>query len=216
MLLKEEAARKMAAYLLDIGAVRWRPQEPFRWASGWLSPIYTDNRLTLSYPQVRSFIKDILCEGVHQLGWRPEAVAGVATGGIAHGALLADALNLPFLYVRSSPKEHGLGNQVEGRLESGALVLVVEDLVSTGQSSLRAVETLRANGAKVKYMLAIFDYDFPETRKAFDSHEVLLYSICNYDVCMEVAAERGILKAKDLAILRTWRESPAYWGIGLS
>lgn len=216
MLLTEEAARKLAGYLLDIGAVQWRPQEPFRWASGWLSPIYTDNRLTLSYPQVRSFIKEVLREGVHRLGWRPAAVAGVATGGIAHGALLADAMNLPFLYVRSSPKEHGLGNQVEGRLESGAQVLVVEDLVSTGQSSLRAVEALRAGGAQVPYMLAIFDYDFPETRKAFASHDVLLYSICNYDVCMEVAAERGILKANDMAILRMWRESPATWRPDLS
>ncbi|MCS6981483.1 MAG: orotate phosphoribosyltransferase [Flavobacteriales bacterium] len=213
MLLNKEAALKLASYLLDIGAVQWRPQEPFRWASGWLSPIYTDNRLTLSFPQVRSFIKEVLREGVHQQGWRPEAIAGVATGGIPHGALLADALDLPFLYVRSSPKEHGLGNQIEGRLETGALVLVVEDLVSTGQSSLRAVEALRAKGAQVKYVLAIFDYDFPETRKAFDSHEVVLYSICNYDVCMEVAAGRGILKTNDMTILRTWRESPAHWGL---
>ncbi|MCS6980369.1 MAG: orotate phosphoribosyltransferase [Flavobacteriales bacterium] len=211
MLLNDAMARKLSRDLLRIGAVRFNAVQPFRWASGWLSPIYTDNRLTLSYPDVRRYIRTCFLEAWAQRHLEADVIAGVATGGIAHGVLLADALEKPFVYVRSSPKSHGLGNQVEGRVQSGQPVVVVEDLVSTGGSSLNAVQALRALGARVQCMLAIFDYDFPQKQKRFQAEGVELLSLTNYETCLQEALNEGHLQLQDHEILAAWRQAPESW-----
>lgn len=211
MLLNDAMARKLSRDLLRIEAVRFNAAQPFRWASGWLSPIYTDNRLTLSYPDVRRYIRTCFLEAWAQRTLEADVIAGVATGGIAHGVLLADALEKPFVYVRSSPKSHGLGNQVEGRVQSGQLVVVVEDLVSTGSSSLNAVQALRALGARVWCMLAIFDYDFPQKQKRFQAEGVELLSLTNYETCLQEALKEGHLQPQDREILAAWRQAPESW-----
>lgn len=215
MLADEKIALQLAKALFSIGAIKISPSEPFRWASGWLSPIYTDNRLTLSYPEVRCQIRDGLVALAKGLEPRAQVVAGVATGGIAHGVLLADALGLPFLYVRSSAKGHGLGNQIEGRLDCGAVVLVVEDLVSTGGSSLRAVRALREQGAIVHHMVAVYDYDFPEKQRAFEEEKVILFSLGNYETTLLYASQHNLIASEQLEILRDWRTHPAEWTPGV-
>ena len=210
-----DPALKIAEFLLQIKAIKLSPKKPFTWASGWKSPIYCDNRKTLSHPSVRTYIRQQFVHVVNSEFGRPEMVAGVATGGIAHGALVAHDLGLPFLYVRSDSKDHGLKNQVEGDLTVGRSVVVVEDLVSTGKSSLNAVKALRAEGCEVKGMVSIFTYGFDEAVKAFAKEKVKLFSLTNYSVLLDQALRSDYITEKDLLSLNEWRKDPAGWGIGI-
>lgn len=203
--------RLLAEKLLNISAIQLQPDMPFTWASGWNSPIYTDNRRTLSYPDVRTFIKLELCRLIMENFPRPDAIAGVATGAIAQGALVADELAIPYVYVRSTPKDHGLENLIEGNLGLGQKVIVVEDLISTGSSSLKVVEAIRNAGCEVVGMVAIFTYDFPEAAKAFKEAGVKLYTISNYNALLEVAVETNYIRQADLETLKQWRQNPAEW-----
>lgn len=203
--------KDFAKRLLDIKAIKLQPDAPFTWASGWKSPIYCDNRKTLSYPDLRSFVKQVLVNVVKERFANADAVAGVATGAIAQGALVADALNLPFCYVRSKPKDHGMGNLIEGTLPANSKVVVVEDLISTGGSSLKAVEALRQAGFEVVGMVASFTYGFPIAAEAFQKSGVELVTLSDYDHLVEVARETGYVKEGDMETLREWREAPAEW-----
>ena len=203
--------KSFAQKLMDIEAIKLQPNAPFTWASGWKSPIYTDNRKTLSYPDVRSFVKLELCHLIQQEFPEAEAVAGVATGAIAQGALVADELGLPYAYVRPKPKDHGMGNQVEGELKKGAKVVVVEDLISTGGSSLKAVDALRQYGVEVIGMVASFTYGFPVAEEAFREAGVKLITLSNYEAVIEEAAKTGYIKEEDKAVLAEWRKSPSTW-----
>ena len=200
-----------AQKLMDVEAIRLQPDEPFTWASGWKSPIYTDNRKTLSFPKVRSLVKLELCHLIQSEFPEAEAVAGVATGAIAQGALVADELGLPYAYVRPKPKDHGMGNQVEGFLPQGARVVVVEDLISTGGSSLKAVEALRQYGVEVVGMVASFTYGFPVAEEAFRQAGVRLVTLSDYNAVLEQAAETGYIKEEDKAVLAEWRRNPSEW-----
>ena len=200
-----------AQKLMDIKAIKLQPNEPFTWASGWKSPIYTDNRKTLSFPDVRSFVKLELCHLIQAEFPEAQAVAGVATGAIAQGALVADELGMPYAYVRPKPKDHGMGNQVEGFLPQGAKVVVVEDLISTGGSSLKAVAALRQYGVEVVGMVASFTYGFPVAEEAFREAGVRLVTLSNYDAVLEQAAETGYIKEEDKAVLAEWRKNPSIW-----
>lgn len=204
----------LAEKLLSITAIKLQPDNPFTWASGWNSPIYTDNRKTLSYPDVRSFIKLELCRVILEQFADAEAVAGVATGAIAQGALVADELGLPYAYVRSTPKDHGLENLIEGNLKLGQKVVVIEDLVSTGASSLKAVEALRASGCEVVGMVAIFSYLFPIAEKAFAHAGVKLVTLSNYNAMIDAAVNTNYIKPEDVATLQEWRKDPANWAPG--
>ena len=208
----KEIRHQFAKMLMDIEAIKLQPQEPFTWASGWKSPIYTDNRKTLSFPRVRSFVKLELCHTIQEQFPEAEAVAGVATGAIAQGALVAEQLGLPYAYVRPKPKDHGMGNQVEGMLPKGAKVIVVEDLISTGGSSLKAVEALRQYGVEVIGMVASFTYGFPVAEEAFREAGVKLVTLSNYQAVVEEAAETGYIKDADKAVLAEWRKDPSVWG----
>jgi orotate phosphoribosyltransferase len=208
----EDIAKKTAEYLLQIKAIKLQPAKPFTWASGWKSPIYCDNRMTLSYPEVRSFIRDAFAEKVMQLYPDVELIAGVATGAIAHGALVADRLSLPFIYVRSGAKDHGLGNQIEGYYEKGQKVVVIEDLISTGGSSLGAVKALREAGCHVSGMIAIFTYGFIKASDAFKIDGCMLDTLSNYNVLVDMAAASGYISGDDVATLREWRKDPSAWG----
>jgi len=197
--------------MLEIGAVLLRPDEPFIWASGWHSPIYTDSRRIISVPSLRSYVADAISEKVRSLYPEADVVAGVATGAIAHGALVADRLGKPFIYVRSKPKDHGTGSQVEGMLAPGAKVVVVEDMVSTGKSSLEAVDALRQAGAEVLGMIAIFTYGFDLAAERFAEKHVALNTLSDYNAIVEVARETGYIKEEYYDILREWRSSPSTW-----
>ena len=207
-IIKKQFAQK----LMDIKAIKLQPNDPFTWASGWKSPIYTDNRKTLGFPLVRSFVKLELCHAIQEYFPQAEAVAGVATGAIAQGALVADELGLPYAYVRPKPKDHGMGNQVEGELRQGAKVVVVEDLISTGGSSLKAVEALRQYGVEVIGMVASFTYGFPIAEEAFQKAGVQLVTLSDYNAVIEQAAETGYISEADKAVLAQWRKAPAAWG----
>ena len=200
-----------AQKLMDIKAIKLQPNDPFTWASGWKSPIYTDNRKTLGYADVRSFVKLELCHTIQAEFPEAEAVAGVATGAIAQGALVADQLGLPYAYVRPKPKDHGMGNQVEGELKKGAKVIVVEDLISTGGSSLKAVQALREYGVEVIGMVASFTYGFPVAEEAFREAGVRLVTLSDYNAVLEQAAETGYIKEEDKLVLAEWRKNPAEW-----
>jgi orotate phosphoribosyltransferase len=203
--------KHFAEKLLQIKALQINTQKPFVWASGWNSPVYCDNRKTLSYPHVRDFVKSELANMILEQLPDADAIAGVATAGIAHGVMAADLLKLPFLYVRSKPKEHGMGNQIEGVLEAGQKVVVVEDLISTGKSSLEVAEVLRAHGATVIGMVGLFTYGFPEAAAAFEKANVPLFTISNYSALMEVAEDQKIISTEEKAHLETWRLSPSTW-----
>lgn len=203
--------RILAEKLLKIRAIILQPANPFTWASGWNSPIYTDNRKTLSYPEIRSLIKVELCRMILENYGRPDAIAGVATGAIAQGALVADTLGLPYVYVRSAPKDHGLENLIEGNLTPGMNVVVIEDLISTGKSSLKAVEAVRAAGCTVAGMAAIFTYDFPQAQEAFRQANVNLVTLSNYNAMLESALESKYISDSDLETLRQWRRDPENW-----
>jgi len=203
--------RAVAEKLLKIKAVKLQPANPFTWASGWKSPIYCDNRKTFSYPAVRTFIKLELARIISEKYEDANAIAGVATGAIAQGALVADILGLPFVYVRSAPKGHGLENLIEGELKPGSKVVVVEDLVSTGGSSLKAVEAIRNFGCEVVGMLAVFTYGFPIAEQQFKKAKVTLTTLSNYDVVIDEALKTNSIDESDVAVLREWRKDPANW-----
>ena len=200
-----------AKKLLEVKAVKLQPQEPFTWASGWKSPIYTDNRKTLSFPSLRSFVKLELCHLIQENFPEAEAVAGVATGAIAQGALVADQLGLPFSYVRPKPKDHGMGNQIEGEVKKGAKVVVVEDLISTGGSSLKAVQALRDYGVEVVGMVASFTYGFPVAEEAFREAGVRLLTLSDYEHVVSEAAKTGYIREEDMPVLAEWRKNPGEW-----
>lgn len=201
----------MAEKLLQISAIKLQPNNPFTWASGWNSPIYTDNRKTLSYPDIRSFIKVELSRIILENFPEVEAIAGVATGAIAMGALVADTLGLPYVYVRSTPKDHGLENLIEGNLKPTQKVVVIEDLVSTGGSSLKAVEAIRMAGCEVLGMCAMFSYEFPVSVKRFRDANVKLITLSNYSAMLEAALETNYIEPAELDTLREWRKDPANW-----
>lgn len=201
----------LAEKLLKVSAIKLQPSNPFTWASGWNSPIYTDNRITLSYPEIRSFIKVELCRLILEHFPEANCVAGVATGAIAQGALVADTLGLPYVYVRSSPKDHGLENLIEGNLVPGKKVVVVEDLISTGGSSLKAVNAIRNAGCDVVGMVAMFSYGFPVAQKAFREANVELLTLSNYNAMLEAALATNYIREEDLETLREWRKDPSVW-----
>ena len=203
--------RIVAAKLLKIKAVKLQPSNPFTWASGWKSPIYCDNRKTLSYPDLRNFIKIELARIIREKYDRVDAIAGVATGAIAQGAMVAEELGLPFVYVRSSHKDHGLENMIEGDLKPKMKVVVIEDLISTGGSSLKAVDAIRADGSEVIGMLAIFTYGFPEAEEAFRKAKVELTALSNYDAVLETALATNYIHESELLTLQEWRLSPSTW-----
>lgn len=204
--------RTLAEKLLEVKAIKLQPSEPFTWASGWKSPIYCDNRKTLSYPSLRTYVKNELCRSVREHFPSANAVAGVATGAIAQGALVADNLGFPFVYVRSKPKDHGMGNLIEGELPEGSQVVVIEDLISTGGSSLKAVEALRNAGYEVVGMVASYTYGFPVAEESFLKANVRLVTLTDYSSVVEVAAETGYIKPEEREVLAKWRENPDGWG----
>jgi orotate phosphoribosyltransferase len=209
----ENSAIKIAEYLLQIKAIKLQPSNPFTWASGWKSPIYCDNRKTLSFPEVRSYIRDSFVSLTGKLYPDAELIAGVATGAISHGALVADKMELPFIYVRSGAKEHGLGNQIEGYYQAGQKVVVIEDLISTGGSSLNAVKALREAGCEVLGMAAIFTYEFIKASDAFAAENCKLQTLCKYSVLIETAVKTGYITESDVETLKMWRINPEAWGI---
>jgi len=205
--------KKTAEYLLQIKAIKLQPSNPFTWASGWKSPIYCDNRKTLSFPEVRSFISDSFTATIKELYPQAEMIAGVATGAIAHGVLVADKIGLPFIYVRSGAKEHGLGNQIEGYFEKGQKVVVIEDLISTGGSSLSAVRALKEAGCEVLGMVAIFTYEFKKASDSFLSENCSLNTLSNYSALIETAVKTGYINDTEVETLSKWRVDPANWGV---
>lgn len=208
----ENLEKKIAQALLQIKAIKLQPANHFTWASGWKSPIYCDNRSTLSYPEIRKLLKDSFAKVITEKYGKPDVIAGVATGAIAIGALVADVLDLPFVYVRPKPKEHGLGNMIEGKVPTGKNVVVIEDLVSTGKSSLKAVEALRNANVNVLGMVAIFTYGFQTAEDNFKEADVKLDTLSNYNVLIEHALETGYVKESDLETLKQWRIDPGNWG----
>ena len=203
--------KDFASKLLQVQAIKLQPANPFTWASGWHSPIYCDNRKALSFPQLRSYVKLELVHAILAQHPQVEAIAGVATGAIAQGALVAEELHLPFVYVRSKPKDHGLANLIEGELPAGAKVVVVEDLISTGGSSLKAVEALRQQGAEVLGMVASFTYGFPVAAEAFAAAGVTLTTLTNYEAVVETACRVGYIDESQLPLLARWRANPSTW-----
>jgi len=208
-----DSSKRIADFLLQIKAIKLQPSNPFTWASGWKSPIYCDNRKTLSFPEVRTYIRDSFAEKIKLLYPEVQVIAGVATGAIAHGALAAEKLGLPFIYVRSEAKEHGLGNQIEGFFEKGQKVVVIEDLISTGGSSLNAVKALRNAGCQVLGMVAIFTYEFRKASDAFSTEGCDLQTLTNYSTLVETAVSSGYISQAEVETLKQWRLDPAGWGV---
>lgn len=206
-----ETDRHVAALLLNCKAIILEPEHPFTWASGWLSPIYCDNRVTLSHPETRDFIKQAFRSTIEQYFERPDLIAGVATGAIAHGALVADLMDLPFVYVRPSAKEHGRQNLIEGQLHPGQKVVVVEDLISTGGSSLKAVHALKEAGAKVLGMAAVFTYGFELAKENFSKAGIELHALTDYHILIESALEAGVIHQDQMELLQQWRKDPVSW-----
>lgn len=206
-------ARQVARMLLEIKAIRLNPEQPFQWSSGWNSPIYCDNRLALSYPDVRTFVKHALADLISTTYPDVEAIAGVATAGIPQGVLVADEIGLPFIYVRPEPKKHGLNNQIEGHVEPAQRVVIVEDLVSTGGSSLRAADALREAGANILGMVAIFTYGFETAERNFAEKAIELHCLSDYAALLDEAAELDYIRPNQLASLADWRQDPAGWGV---
>lgn len=208
---EQETSMALASFLLQIKAIKLNPANPFTWASGLKSPIYCDNRVTLSYPQVRTFIREGFKNMCLDKFGTPDVIAGVATGGIPQGALVAQELGLPFVYVRSEKKSHGMNNQVEGIINSGQSVVIIEDLVSTGKSSLNAVEALREKSAVIKGMLAIFTYGMDIAAENFKKNKCELFTLTNYDALIKKAAEENYIRENDLASLMEWKKDPQAW-----
>ena len=211
MILHKDTAKKTAELLLQIKAIKLNPSDPFTWASGWKSPIYCDNRVTLSFPPVRVFLKEEIAKIVEAQYGKPDVIAGVATGAIAIGVLIAQELGVPFVYVRPEPKKHGRKNQIEGHLESGQNVVVIEDLISTGKSSLNAVLALKEAGAVVKGMVAIFSYEFDIAAENFEKGNVNLTTLSNYTHLLEQAVDSKYISDDELTTLKSWRSDPGNW-----
>lgn len=205
--------KTVAEKLLQINAIKLNPAQPFTWASGWKSPIYCDNRKVLSFPFIRDFIKSELCNTVFEKFPEADMLAGVATAGIAWGAMVADQLKLPFIYVRPKPKEHGLGNQIEGFYDKGKRVVVIEDLISTGKSSLQVVDVLRKEGLVVEGMVSIFNYNFAIADEAFKNAQVPFQSLTNYNELISLAIDKNIVSAEQENTLLNWRQDPANWNV---
>jgi len=211
MILNKDKALKVAEFLLQIKAVKLQPQNPFTWSSGWESPIYCDNRKVLSYPKVRTYIRQVFVDTITEKYGKPDVIAGVATGGIAIGALIAEQMGLPFIYVRSSAKAHGMQNQIEGYYENGQNVLVVEDLISSGGSSLKAVAALRAGGLKVKGLVAIFTYGFEQAAKNFEEADCEHIVLTDYEHLIQQGIALNYITVNDKESLTKWREAPQKW-----
>lgn len=207
-----EIARKVANELLEVGAIKLNKEKPFQWASGWKSPIYCDNRMTLSFPKTRTLIKNALANRIAEEFRDAEVIAGVATAGIPQAALIADILELPLVYVRDKPKGHGMQNLIEGKLPTGKKVVVIEDLISTGGSSLKSVESLRESGATVIGMAAIFTYGFQKAVDNFQSANVPFFTLSNYAELLHAAIQKGVISEADLPILQNWQKAPEVWG----
>lgn len=211
MIFNKDTAKKTAEVLLQINAIKLQPKDPFTWASGWKSPMYCDNRIVLSYPPIRNYIRETMAKHIEALYGKPDVIAGVATGAIGIGVLVAEYLGLPFVYVRPEAKKHGRQNQVEGYLEKGQTVVVVEDLISTGKSSLNAVEALREAEVKVKGMVAIFSYGFAVAEENFKQAQVELHTLGNYENLLEQALETNYITKQQQAILAQWNANPSEW-----
>ena len=211
MIMNKDTAKKTAELLLKIKAIKLQPKDPFKWASGWNSPIYCDNRTTLSYPNIRTYLRENLANIIEEKYGKPDVIAGVATGAIAIGVLVAQYLNVPFIYVRPEPKKHGRKNQIEGFLEPNKKVVVIEDLISTGKSSLNAVKALEEEGAQVKGMVAIFSYGFKIADENFENANVELTTLSDYNYLLEQALESFYITQKELVELNNWRENPSEW-----
>ena len=212
MIFNKDTAEKTAELLLQINAIKLNPRNPFTWASGWNSPIYCDNRITLSFPAVRNYIRDEFSKNIEKQFGKPDVIAGVATGAIGIGILVAESLGLPFVYVRPEPKKHGRLNQVEGFLQKGQNVVVIEDLISTGNSSLMAVEALKEAGANVKGMAAIFSYGFEIATENFKNANVDLYTLSNYENLLPLAVSKKYITEEEELALQNWRKNPSTWG----
>ena len=211
MIFNKSTAKKTAEVLLQINAIKLNPKNPFSWASGWKSPIYCDNRMVLSFPTVRNYVKEELAKNIELEFGKPDVIAGVATGAIGIGALVAEYLGLPFVYVRPQPKKHGRQNQIEGFVEKGQNVVVVEDLISTGNSSLVAVDALKAAGVNVKGMAAIFTYGFEVSKENFESKNVTLFTLSNYESLLEQALDTNFINEAEATILSQWNLNPSEW-----
>jgi len=213
MIFNDNTAQKTAELLLQINAIKLNPKNPFTWASGWKSPIYCDNRITLSFPEIRTFLKNEFATNIVEKFGKPDYIAGVATGAIGIGLLVAEALELPFIYVRPEAKKHGRQNQIEGQFEEGKSVVVVEDLISTGKSSLQAVEALRASNANILGMAAIFTYGFDVAAENFKNADIKLVTLSNYPTLLKTAVAKEYISQEDVDTLSTWSESPSTWGV---
>ncbi len=211
MVLDKDTAKKTAELLLQINAIKLEPENPFTWASGWKSPIYCDNRIILSYPSIRNFVREEMAKQVEALYGKPDVIAGVATGAIGIGMLVAEYLGLPFIYVRPQPKSHGRQNQIEGHLEPNQNVVVIEDLISTGKSSLNAVEALKSSGANVKGMIAIFTYGFAVATENFKNYGIDLHTLSDYDHLIQQASDTNYIQDNQLKTLLEWKTDPATW-----
>lgn len=211
MIFNKNIAKKTAEILLQINAIKLKPNQPFTWASGWKSPIYCDNRIILSFPPIRNFVREAMAKQIEKQFGKPDVIAGVATGAIGVGMLVAEYMGLPFIYVRPEAKSHGRQNQIEGFFEHGQNVVVIEDLISTGKSSLNAVEALRSSGLNVKGMVAIFSYGFELATQNFKEQNVTLYTLSNYESLLEQALETSYISEKDLKTLTEWNANPAEW-----
>ena len=211
MIFSKDIAKKTAELLLQINAIKLQPNDPFTWASGWKSPIYCDNRIVLSYPQIRNYVRETLAKQIEDLYGKPDVIAGVATGAIGIGALVAEYLNLPFIYVRPEAKKHGRQNQVEGHAEKGQTVVIVEDLISTGKSSLNAAKALKEADLNIKGMVAIFSYGFDVAKENFSDANINLNTLGNYESLLEQALDTKYITQKELEILSLWNENPSGW-----
>ena len=211
MIFDKNTAKKTAEVLLHINAIKLNPKTPFNWASGWKSPIYCDNRMVLSYPAIRNYVKSEMAKKLEDAYGKPDVIAGVATGAIGIGALVAEELGLPFVYVRPEAKKHGRKNQIEGHLEKGQNVVVVEDLISTGKSSLAAVDALKSAGATVKGMVAIFSYGFEVAKDNFEEKDIDLYTLSNYENLLEQALDTNFINENELETLSQWNANPSEW-----
>lgn len=211
MILNKETAKKTAELLLQIKAIKLEPQQPFIWASGWKAPIYCDNRVILSYPPIRNFVREQFARQIEELYGKPDVIAGVATGAIGIGILVAERLNLPFVYVRPEAKGHGRKNQIEGHLESGQTVVVIEDLISTGKSSLNAVKALQEADVNIKGLLAIFSYGFKVSEDNFKKENIDLYTLSNYDHLIDTALKTNYINSSEAETLKSWRQDPENW-----
>ena len=211
MVLNKDTAKKTAELLLKINAIKLVPEDPFTWASGWKSPIYCDNRIILSYPTIRNYIREEIAKQVESIYGKPDVIAGVATGAIGIGVLVAEYLGLPFIYVRPEAKSHGRQNQIEGHLQPNQTVVVIEDLISTGKSSLNAVDALESNGANVKGMIAIFTYGFDVAITNFEKKSIKLNTLSDYAHLTELAVETGYIKEEQITTLMEWKKDPSVW-----